>query len=98
MEGSEEAKVRGGGGEGEGEGEERSANGEGRFQSRGNREEKDTKRTNSLSDIVSNRDASQLLERSDVESRLLPLGLGSEGVLERLGLDDVRSLERRNGE
>lgn len=72
--------------------------GEGEFQSRGNREEKDTKRTNSLSDIVSNRDASQLLERSDVESRLLPLGLGSEGVLERLGLDDVRSLERRNGE
>ena len=51
------------------------------------------RRTLSLSDVISDGNASQLLERSDVKVRLLPLSLGSEGVLERLGLDDVRSLK-----
>jgi len=71
----------------------RSANESDRAHSRQKWPEEESKRTRSLSNIISNGNASQLLERSDVEMRLLPLGLGTEGVLERLGLDDVRSLE-----
>lgn len=54
-----------------------------------------TRLTLSFSDVVPDGDASELLERPDVEVRLLPLRLGSKGVLERLGLDNVGTLQEQ---
>lgn len=48
-----------------------------------------------LGNVITNGDGSKLRERADIEGRSLALSLGSESVVEGLGLDDVGTLSVR---